>query len=140
MRAFPSLARALIDARFAAPPAPRLRLFELFPVLLGIAVTWIIAAIITASGAYNNASASQQQYCKTNNLAILESAPWIRFPYPGQWGAPTFSWPSVLTMLAGALSAMVESLGDYYAAARISGAPVPPPDVISRAVSIQASR
>lgn len=32
---------------------------------------------------------------------------------------------------------MVESLGDYYAAARISGAPVPPPDVISRAVTIQ---
>lgn len=73
--------------RLALPPAPcRLRIFELFPVLLGIAVTWIIAAIITASGAYNNASASQQQYCKTNNLAILENAPWIRFPYPGEAG------------------------------------------------------
>jgi hypothetical protein len=40
-------------------------------------------------------------------------------------------------MLAGAISAMVESLGDYYAAARICGAPVPPPQVISRAVTIQ---
>lgn len=32
---------------------------------------------------------------------------------------------------------MVESLGDYFAAASIAGAPVPPPGVISRAISIQ---
>ena len=34
----------------------------------------------------------------------------------------------------------VESLGDYYAAARISGAPVPPPEVLARAVTIQVRR
>ena len=39
--------------------------------------------------------------------------------------------------LAGAISAMIESLGDYYAAARISGAPVPPPDVLARGVTWQ---
>ena len=33
-----------------------------------------------------------------------------RWPYFGQWGAPTFSWSSTLTMLAGAISAMVESV------------------------------
>lgn len=38
-----------------------------------------------------------------------------RFPYPGQWGTIIFTWSSVLTMFAGAISAMVESLGDYYA-------------------------
>ena len=38
-------------------------------------------------------------------------------------------------MLAGAISACVESLGDYYAAARISGAPVPPPGVLARGLS-----
>lgn len=37
----------------------------------------------------------------------------------------------------GGLSAMVESLGDYYAAAAISGAPVPPPDVLARGVTWQ---
>jgi hypothetical protein len=39
----------------------------------------------------------------------------------------------------GALPAMVESLGDYFAAADISGAPVPPPSVISRAVALQGA-
>lgn len=34
---------------------------------------------------------------------------------------------------------MVESLGDYFAAADISGAPVPPPSVISRAVALQGA-
>ena len=32
---------------------------------------------------------------------------------------------------------IVLQLGDYYAAARISGAPVPPPAVLSRAVAVQ---
>ena len=66
------------------PPRRRLRLFELFPVLLGIAVTWIIAAILTASGTYDNASPGQQASCKTNNLTVLNNSPWIRFPYPGK--------------------------------------------------------
>jgi nucleobase transporter 1/2 len=34
---------------------------------------------------------------------------------------------------------MVESLGDYFAAADISGAPVPPPGVISRAIALQGA-
>ncbi len=34
---------------------------------------------------------------------------------------------------------MVESLGDYFAAADICAAPVPPPAVISRAVALQGA-
>lgn len=34
---------------------------------------------------------------------------------------------------------MVESLGDYFAAADTTGAPVPPPGVISRAVALQGA-
>ena len=33
-----------------------------------------------------------------------------RWPYFAQWGAPTFSWSSTFAMLAGAISAMVESV------------------------------
>ena len=57
--------------------------------------------------------------------------------HAGQFGRPTFSAAGVFTMFAGAISAMIESLGDYYAAARISGAPVPPPDVLARGVTWQ---
>ena len=41
---------------------------------------------------------------------MLHTTPWFRFPYPLQWGVPTFNWSSTLTMLAGAVSALVESV------------------------------
>jgi xanthine/uracil permease len=88
----------------------RLRLFELFPVLLAIIVTWIYGIIMTEAGAYNNSSAAIQAACRTDKTTVLKNSPWVRFPYPGQWGAPTFSVSSTFVMLAGALSAMVESV------------------------------
>ena len=54
------------------------------------------------------------------------------FLFPGQWGVPTFSTASVFGMLAGVLAGMVESVGDYYAAARLCGAPPPPVHAINR--------
>ena len=51
---------------------------------------------------------------------------------PGQWGLPTVSAAGVFGMLAGVLASMVESVGDYYACARISGAKPPPMHAINR--------
>ena len=36
----------------------------------------------------------------------------------GQWGLPTVTVSGVFGMLAGVLASMIESVGDYYAAAR----------------------
>ncbi|CAK0786722.1 hypothetical protein CVIRNUC_009936 [Coccomyxa viridis] len=114
-----------------------MRIFEMFPVILAIVVVWVYAVILTEAGAYDNASTARQEHCRTDQSSVLQNSPWGRWPYFAQWGAPTFSWGSTFAMLAGAISAMVESLGDYYACARICGAPVPPPAVISRAVAFQ---
>jgi hypothetical protein len=221
------------------PRRRRVRVFELFPVVLAIAVVWTCGAIATAAGAYNSASADTQKYCRTDQArawprpppdppdspdppaalparsgscvfparlflsvdtfyphtsaeavssphrlatraavivsqappragqryrarpalttaatstrpaasvlywlcavpctqpsacllraqhpgpatltlasrsaqeSVLHSSPWFRVPYPLQWGVPTFTWSSTLTMLAGALSALVESV------------------------------
>ena len=48
--------------------------------------------------------------CACAQESVLHTTPWFRFPYPLQWGAPTFTWSSTLTMLAGAVSALVESV------------------------------
>ena len=40
-------------------------------------------------------------------------------------------------MLPGVLAAMVESLGDYYACARLSGAPPPPIHAINRGIGME---
>jgi len=40
-------------------------------------------------------------------------------------------------MLAGVLASIIESVGDYYACARISGAPPPPRYAISRGIGME---
>lgn len=119
------------------PGGHRLKLFELFPVMWSIICTWILAAILTKAGAYDDTSLQRTTYCRTDQTDILETSPWWYFPYPGQWGRPTFSAASVITMAAGALAAMIESVGDYYACARMAGAPVPPGYVIGRGVGAE---
>lgn len=79
----------------------RLRLFELFPVLLGILLSWFIAWLLTIGGAYNSSPADVQAACRTDQSNVLFNSPWFRFPYPGQWGPIHITWASTLTMLAG---------------------------------------
>ena len=40
-------------------------------------------------------------------------------------------------MLAGVLASIVESVGDYYACARLSGAPPPPRHAINRGIGLE---
>lgn len=60
---------------------------------------------------------------------------------PFKWGFPQFGssvmWAGVFGMLAGYLASMIESIGDYYACARISEAPVPTGKMISRGLGAE---
>ena len=63
----------------------------------------------------------------------MDNVVFVRFSlFSGQWGAPTVSTAGVFGMLAGVLSGMIESIGDYYACARLAGAPPPPTHAINR--------
>lgn len=50
----------------------------------------------------------------------------------GQWGLPTVTVAGVMGMFSATLAGIVESIGDYYACARLSGAPPPPVHAINR--------
>lgn len=103
-------------------------IFALFPVILAIAFTWIFGAILTAADVWDEDNA-----CRTDaKSSILDDSPWFRVPYPGQWGAPRFKTYAVVPMLGGMLASMIESIGDYYGCANLSGAPPPTPGIISR--------
>ena len=56
-----------------------------------------------------------------------------------QWGVPTVSAAGVFGMLAGVLASAIESVGDYYACARLSGAPPPPVHAINRGIGMEVS-
>ncbi|WAQ95016.1 S23A1-like protein [Mya arenaria] len=85
-----------------------LPIFILFPVLLAMGISWGICAVLTVTD-------------------VL----------PRQWGLPTVSAASVFGMLAGVLASMIESVGDYYACARLSGAPPPPTHAVNRGIGIE---
>lgn len=55
----------------------------------------------------------------------------------GQWGTPTVSAAGVIGMFAGVIASIIESIGDYYACARISGAPPPPSHAINRGIGME---
>eukprot|EP00058_Branchiostoma_floridae_P015222 XP_002600710.1 hypothetical protein BRAFLDRAFT_83451 [Branchiostoma floridae] len=112
--------------------------FKLFPVILAIICAWILSAILTAAGAYTDDPSNPQYLARTDaRTSVLNDSPWFYFPYPGQWGIPTVSAAGVFGMLAGVLASMIESVGDYYACARLSGAPPPPIHAINRGIGME---
>lgn len=110
---------------------------ERFALLLCIAIIWLFALILTVSGAYNNAKPQTQQSCRTDGSSLLSSAPWIKVPYPFQWGTPVFSASHVFGMMGAALVSSAESTGAFYAASRLAGATLPPSFVLSRSIGLQ---
>ncbi|XP_047476945.1 solute carrier family 23 member 1-like isoform X1 [Penaeus chinensis] len=108
-------------------------IFKLFPVLLAILISWGFCGILTASGVFPEANKARTDL----TTDLLKNSPWFRIPYPGQWGAPTVSVAGVFGMLAGVLASMIESVGDYYACARLAGAPPPPTHAVNRGIGIE---
>lgn len=109
----------------------RHRVFELFPVLLGIIGAWAVAAVLTATGVFEPGHPAH------TSLDKVAAAPWVRVPYPLQWGMPQFEIAAIVGMLAGYMASMVESIGDYYACARMSGAKVPDGKTINRGIGME---
>lgn len=116
----------------------RLAIFNLFPVLLAVVISCIICTILTVTDALPGDPEKWGYAARTDtNIHVMREAKWFRFPYPGQWGLPTVSIASVFGMLAGVLAAMLESIGDYYACARLAGAPPPPTHALNRGIFIE---
>ena len=54
-----------------------------------------------------------------------------------QWGTPSVTIAGVFGIMAGVLASAIESIGDYYACARLSGAPPPPVHAINRGIGTE---
>nr|CAD1839530.1 unnamed protein product [Ananas comosus var. bracteatus] len=61
----------------------------------------------------------------------------FKFPYPLQWGAPTFDAGHSVAMMAAVLVSIIESTGAYIAASRLAIATPPPAYVLSRGIGWQ---
>ena len=115
------------------------RVFMLFPVLLAITTGWLAAFLGTIMGLIPDGNAANL----AGKLGIVGAAPWVSFMpvVPFKWGFPdlasTTLWAGVFGMLAGYMASMIESIGDYYACARIAEAPVPTGKMISKGLGAE---
>ncbi|XP_057784829.1 nucleobase-ascorbate transporter 1-like isoform X2 [Salvia miltiorrhiza] len=112
-------------------------IFERFPVLICVAIIWIYSLVLTASGAYRGRPHATQISCRTDRANLISTAPWFKFPYPLQWGPPTFAAGHSFAMMSAVLVSMVESTGAYKAASRLAIATPPPAYVLSRGIGWQ---
>ncbi|KAK4361208.1 hypothetical protein RND71_020160 [Anisodus tanguticus] len=115
----------------------QLPVMERFALIMSIMVIWAYAHLLTASGAYKHHPVTTQKHCRTDRANLISTAPWIKIPYPLQWGAPTFDAGHAFGMMAATLVSLIESTGAYKAASRLASATPPPAHVLSRGIGWQ---
>lgn len=109
----------------------RHRIFDLYPIILGIFGAWLACVILSLLGIIGAGHPAHTDFSK------VAEAPVIQFPLPFQWGLPQFTIAAFIGMLAGYLASVIESVGDYYACARLSGAPIPDSKTVNRGIGFE---
>ncbi|KAM4677125.1 solute carrier family 23 member 2 isoform 1-T2 [Discoglossus pictus] len=118
--------------------AYKFQLFKMFPIIMAILVSWLLCFIFTVTDVFPPDSSKYGFYARTDaRQGVLTVAPWFKVPYPFQWGLPTVSAAGVIGMLSAVVASIIESIGDYYACARLSCAPPPPIHAINRGIFIE---
>ena len=118
-------------AAFSQFLGDRARAFQLFPVLLGIAVAYGVALALSISGVYAPGTPGYV------DLTPVAEAPLAVAIYPLQWGVPQVTTSFVVGMLAGVIASIIESLGDYHAVARLSGVGAPSEKRITHGIGME---
>ncbi|XP_059913566.1 solute carrier family 23 member 1 [Gadus macrocephalus] len=118
--------------------ATGIQVFKLFPIILAIMVVWLVCYCLTLTDVLPSNPDLYGYKARTDARGnIMSTAPWFRVPYPCQWGLPTVTVAGVMGMLSATLSGIVESIGDYYACARLAGATPPPVHAINRGIFVE---
>nr|GMD17928.1 nucleobase-ascorbate transporter 12 [Ipomoea batatas] len=131
------------------------RVFLIYAVPLGLAITWAIAYLLTEVGAYSYKGCdvnvptsniisdhcrnhiSRMKSCRVDTSHALRSSPWFRFPYPLQWGTPVFHWKMALVMCVVSIISSVDSVGSYHASSLLVASRPPTPGVLSRGIGLE---
>jgi solute carrier family 23 (nucleobase transporter), member 1 len=114
--------------------APKVKLFSLFPILLAILTSYVIALALTYAGVFEAGSAVAVDFSNAG------ATPWLRgFEIGGggvlfPWGLPQFNFAFFVVFLAAYVASMIESFGDYHAISRISGAGDPSSATINKGI------
>ncbi|WP_306057456.1 uracil-xanthine permease family protein [Natronococcus wangiae] len=107
------------------------RAFRLYPVILALVIAWLVAAALSALGALGT---GHPGYVPLGDVADAQ----LLLPiHPFQWGTPEVTTAFVIGMIAGVLASIVESIGDYYAVANLTGAAAPSEKRINHGIGME---
>lgn len=99
-----------------------------YQVPLSALIIWACAFFLTVGGAYDykgcnddipssnilidecKKHAYTMKHCRTDASNAWETAPWLRIPYPFQWGFPNFHMRTCIIMIFVSLVASVDSV------------------------------
>lgn len=111
---------------------------KMFSVIISVCVMWFLCFILTVSNAFPTDEKAYGYEARTDlRTDFIHDAPWFSFPYPGKFGVPVFNTAMFVGMIAGVLTSIIESIGDYYTCARIAGAVPPPPSAVNRGILLE---
>ncbi|KAG8493316.1 hypothetical protein CXB51_010690 [Gossypium anomalum] len=79
-----------------------------FSILFSVSITWLFAQLLTSTTVYKHKPENTQISCRTDRAGLISTAPWIYFPYPFQWGSPTFNAGDAIVMMAPAFVSLFE--------------------------------
>jgi nucleobase transporter 1/2 len=115
----------------------RSRLISIFPILLAVVCTYVVALLLSEAGLITDGNRAYVSFATIADS--FAAAPWVRTLVGGQslllpWGAPAFDIGFIVAVLAAYLASMIESFGDYHAVARVSGLSEPTVQQINRGI------
>ncbi|CAF2146338.1 nucleobase-ascorbate transporter 11 [Brassica rapa] len=131
------------------------RIFRIYAVPLSALIVWTYAFFLTVGGAYDykgcNADipssnilineckkhAYTMKHCRTDASNAWATSPWLRIPYPFQWGFPYFHMRTCIIMIFTSLVTSVDSVGTYHATSMLVNAKRPTRGVVSRGVALE---
>ncbi|XP_041467732.1 solute carrier family 23 member 1-like [Lytechinus variegatus] len=116
----------------------RFPVFRVFPIFLATLLGWLLCYILTITEVFPSDPEAPGYRARTDiKDESLKETGWFFVPYPGQWGAPIFTIGGILGVTAGTFASIIESIGDYYACARLAGAPPPPGHALNRGIGME---
>ncbi|XVE52972.1 hypothetical protein DITRI_Ditri02bG0167300 [Diplodiscus trichospermus] len=115
----------------------RKHVIENFGIIFSVVIVWTYSHLLTSGGAYKGKPKQTQLSCRTDRAGLIDATPWIRIPYPFQWGVPSFDAGEAFAMMMASFVALVESTGAFYAVSKHAGKPPIPPSILSRGVGWQ---
>ncbi|XP_060072559.1 solute carrier family 23 member 1-like [Ylistrum balloti] len=111
---------------------------QIYAILIAIIISWLISFIITEAGGFTDNPKDKGYQARTDaRLDSIKNAKWFFFPYPGQYGTPTFSSTVFVGFIIATFISILDSIGDYYACAATCRVPPPPSYAVNRGIAVE---